>query len=145
MAENKIEGVVPVMLTPMTGSGGIDFAGLERLIEWSLDKGAHFCSMKITQEVRDFAAAQEIDEKAPHWRRVWKRRRWSSLRRAQRFVGRFDYRAGIDLFSSARTRSFFDRPCAARLLSTNGKSPCRCAKENPFVLSPSKDGRIFER
>ena len=33
MAENKIEGVVPVMLTPMTGSGGIDFAGLERLIE----------------------------------------------------------------------------------------------------------------
>lgn len=26
--------------------------------------GPHFCSMKITQDVRDFAAAQGIDEKA---------------------------------------------------------------------------------
>jgi phosphomethylpyrimidine synthase len=26
--------------------------------------GPHFCSMKITQDVRDFAAQQGIDEKA---------------------------------------------------------------------------------
>jgi phosphomethylpyrimidine synthase len=26
--------------------------------------GPHFCSMKITQDVRDYAAAQGVDEKA---------------------------------------------------------------------------------
>ncbi len=39
--------------------------------------GPHFCSMKITQDVRDFAAQQGIDEKAP-LKRGWKRRQWSS-------------------------------------------------------------------
>ena len=54
MAENWIEGIAPVMLTPMTESGAIDYAGLERLIEWYLDeesaKVAHLCSMKIMRE-----------------------------------------------------------------------------------------------
>src|SRR5438067_5355988 len=35
-----IEGIIPVMLTPFTDAGEIDYAGLERLIEWYLDKGA---------------------------------------------------------------------------------------------------------
>jgi phosphomethylpyrimidine synthase len=39
--------------------------------------GPHFCSMKITQDVRDFAAQQGIDRKPRRWRRAWKRRRWS--------------------------------------------------------------------
>lgn len=32
-----IEGIVPVMLTPFHESGDIDYAGLERLIEWYID------------------------------------------------------------------------------------------------------------
>ncbi|WP_118178648.1 dihydrodipicolinate synthase family protein [Paraburkholderia phosphatilytica] len=35
-----IEGIVPVMLTPFDDSGAIDYAGLERLIEWYLAHGA---------------------------------------------------------------------------------------------------------
>jgi 4-hydroxy-tetrahydrodipicolinate synthase len=36
----KIEGIIPVMLTPFTDQGEIDYHGLERLIEWYLEKGA---------------------------------------------------------------------------------------------------------
>ena len=36
----NIEGIIPVMLTPFTDQGAIDYPGLERLIEWYLDKGA---------------------------------------------------------------------------------------------------------
>jgi 4-hydroxy-tetrahydrodipicolinate synthase len=36
----KIEGIIPVMLTPFTDEGEIDYPGLERLIQWYLDKGA---------------------------------------------------------------------------------------------------------
>lgn len=35
-----IEGIVPVMLTPFHDDGTIDYAGLERLIEWYLEKGS---------------------------------------------------------------------------------------------------------
>ncbi|NHL66123.1 dihydrodipicolinate synthase family protein [Burkholderia ambifaria] len=35
-----IEGIVPVMLTPFDDAGAIDYAGLERLIEWYLAYGA---------------------------------------------------------------------------------------------------------
>ncbi|EEA00179.1 dihydrodipicolinate synthetase [Burkholderia sp. H160] len=35
-----IEGIVPVMLTPFHDDGTIDYAGLERLIEWYLAKGS---------------------------------------------------------------------------------------------------------
>ncbi len=35
-----IEGIVPVMLTPFDDAGAIDYAGLERLIEWYLTHGA---------------------------------------------------------------------------------------------------------
>jgi 4-hydroxy-tetrahydrodipicolinate synthase len=37
---HKIQGIIPVMLTPFTDQGEIDYAGLERLIEWYLEKGA---------------------------------------------------------------------------------------------------------
>ncbi|MEO8136256.1 MAG: dihydrodipicolinate synthase family protein [Betaproteobacteria bacterium] len=36
----KIEGIIPVMLTPFTERGDIDYPGLERLIEWYLAHGA---------------------------------------------------------------------------------------------------------
>ncbi len=34
-----IEGIVPVMLTPFTDDNQIDYKGLERLIDWYIDKG----------------------------------------------------------------------------------------------------------
>lgn len=37
---HKIQGIIPVMLTPFTDQGEIDYRGLERLIEWYLEKGA---------------------------------------------------------------------------------------------------------
>lgn len=40
MAAKKIEGVVPVMITPFLESGEIDYAGLERLTEWYIAKGS---------------------------------------------------------------------------------------------------------
>jgi 4-hydroxy-tetrahydrodipicolinate synthase len=36
----KIDGVIPVMLTPFTDAGDIDYPGLERLIEWYLANGS---------------------------------------------------------------------------------------------------------
>jgi len=36
----SIEGIIPVMLTPFGEDGAIDYAGLERLIEWYLQHGA---------------------------------------------------------------------------------------------------------
>ncbi len=36
----KIEGIIPVMLTPFTDQGDIDYPGLARLIEWYLAHGA---------------------------------------------------------------------------------------------------------
>lgn len=35
-----IQGIIPVMLTPLHDNGSIDFPGLERLIEWYLAHGA---------------------------------------------------------------------------------------------------------
>ncbi|MFP3436088.1 dihydrodipicolinate synthase family protein, partial [Paraburkholderia sp. SIMBA_061] len=35
----KIEGIVPVMLTPFTTQNEIDYPGLARLIDWYLQRG----------------------------------------------------------------------------------------------------------
>jgi 4-hydroxy-tetrahydrodipicolinate synthase len=40
MAAKKIEGVIPVMITPFLDSGEIDYACLERLVEWYIAKGS---------------------------------------------------------------------------------------------------------
>ena len=40
MVAKRIEGIVPVMITPFTDDGDIDYAGLERLIEWYIAKGS---------------------------------------------------------------------------------------------------------
>lgn len=37
---SRIEGIVPVMLTPFTDAGDVDYTGLGRLIEWYLANGA---------------------------------------------------------------------------------------------------------
>src|SRR5260370_32650544 len=36
----RIQGIIPVMLTPFTEGGKIDYAGLERLIDWYLANGS---------------------------------------------------------------------------------------------------------
>ncbi|MCF7363771.1 dihydrodipicolinate synthase family protein [Vibrio diazotrophicus] len=36
----RIEGIVPVMLTPFTNENKIDYKGLENLIDWYIDNGA---------------------------------------------------------------------------------------------------------
>lgn len=38
--KSAIEGIVPVMLTPMTDDGAIDWQGLEHLVEWYLRHGS---------------------------------------------------------------------------------------------------------
>ena len=40
MNSKRIEGIVPVMITPFLESGEIDYAGLERLVEWYIANGA---------------------------------------------------------------------------------------------------------
>lgn len=40
MSRQRIEGIVPVMITPYLESGEIDYAGLENLIEWYIAKGS---------------------------------------------------------------------------------------------------------
>jgi len=40
MNRQRIEGIVPVMITPFTEGGEIDYVGLERLIEWYIEKGS---------------------------------------------------------------------------------------------------------
>ena len=37
---DRIRGIIPVMLTPFLDSGEIDYAGVERLIEWYLANGS---------------------------------------------------------------------------------------------------------
>jgi len=41
MKSKRIEGIVPVMLTPFTEKGDVDYDGLERLIEWYIEHGAN--------------------------------------------------------------------------------------------------------
>lgn len=40
MTTKRIEGIVPVMITPFLDSGEIDYPGVERLVEWYIAKGA---------------------------------------------------------------------------------------------------------
>lgn len=36
----RIEGIIPVMITPFGADGQIDFAGVERLVEWYIANGS---------------------------------------------------------------------------------------------------------
>lgn len=70
MNANRIEGIVPVMITPYLESGEIDYAGLERLVEWYIAKGAdalfavcqssemQFLSIKERSELGKFVVKQ---------------------------------------------------------------------------------------
>ena len=41
MSQQKYVGVWPVMLTPFDTKGEIDWASLERLVDWYIDAGVH--------------------------------------------------------------------------------------------------------
>jgi 4-hydroxy-tetrahydrodipicolinate synthase len=70
MAASKIEGIIPVMITPFKDSGEIDYAGLEKLIEWYIANGSdalfavcqssemQFLSLKERAELGRFVVRQ---------------------------------------------------------------------------------------
>ena len=70
MSKKAIEGIVPVMITPYLESGEIDYAGLERLIEWYIAQGSdalfavcqssemQFLSIKERSELGKFVVKQ---------------------------------------------------------------------------------------
>jgi len=68
--QKKIEGIVPVMLTPYSEDGSIDYDSLSKLIEWYIDNGAdalfavcqssemYFLSLKERSELAKFVVKQ---------------------------------------------------------------------------------------
>ena len=76
MSSQRIEGIVPVMITPYRESGEIDYAGLERLIEWYLANGSdalfavcqssemQFLSVDERRELGKFVVKQAADRKS---------------------------------------------------------------------------------
>jgi 4-hydroxy-tetrahydrodipicolinate synthase len=59
MAARKVEGVIPVMITPFLESGEIDYAGLERLIEWYIGKGSDALFAVCQSSEMQFLSIQE--------------------------------------------------------------------------------------
>lgn len=47
MSQQKYVGVWPVMLTPFDAKGEIDWASLERLVDWYIDSGVHGLFMRL--------------------------------------------------------------------------------------------------
>lgn len=60
----SIEGIVPVMLTPFHDDGAIDYAGLERLIEWYLQHGADALFAVAQSSEMQFLSLQERSDLA---------------------------------------------------------------------------------
>jgi 4-hydroxy-tetrahydrodipicolinate synthase len=58
----KIDGIVPVMLTPFHGDGSIDYAGLERLTEWYIahDADALFAVCQ-SSEMQFLSLAERVE------------------------------------------------------------------------------------
>jgi 4-hydroxy-tetrahydrodipicolinate synthase len=58
----RIEGVIPVMLTPFTEAGAIDYPGLERLIEWYIDNGSDALFAVCQSSEMQFLSLAEREE-----------------------------------------------------------------------------------
>ncbi|RQS35614.1 dihydrodipicolinate synthase family protein [Burkholderia sp. Bp8992] len=57
-----IEGIVPVMLTPFDDAGAIDYAGLERLIEWYLAHGSDaLFAVAQSSEMQFLSLAERVE------------------------------------------------------------------------------------
>ncbi|MGA1856121.1 dihydrodipicolinate synthase family protein [Azospirillum sp. 11R-A] len=58
----RIDGIIPVMLTPFTDAGEIDFPGLTRLIEWYLANGADaLFAVCQSSEMQFLSLAERVD------------------------------------------------------------------------------------
>jgi len=62
MSTKPIEGIVPVMITPYLESGEIDYAGLERLIEWYIAKGSDALFAVCQSSEMQFLTVKERSE-----------------------------------------------------------------------------------
>ena len=62
MSTKPIEGIVPVMITPYLENGEIDYAGLERLIEWYIAKGADALFAVCQSSEMQFLSVKERSE-----------------------------------------------------------------------------------
>jgi len=62
MSTKRIEGIVPVMITPYLESGEIDYAGLERLIEWYIAHGADALFAVCQSSEMQFLSVKERSE-----------------------------------------------------------------------------------
>ena len=62
MSTKRIEGIVPVMITPYLESGEIDYAGLERLIEWYIAKGSDALFAVCQSSEMQFLSVKERSE-----------------------------------------------------------------------------------
>ncbi|MDR3496438.1 MAG: dihydrodipicolinate synthase family protein [Ancalomicrobiaceae bacterium] len=59
MTHLKIDGIVPVMITPFTDEGTIDFAGLARLVDWYVEHGADALFAVCQSSEMQFLSLQE--------------------------------------------------------------------------------------
>ncbi len=62
MSSKRIEGIIPVMITPYLDSGEIDYAGLERLIEWYIAKGSDALFAVCQSSEMQFLSVKERSE-----------------------------------------------------------------------------------
>ncbi len=62
MNTKRIEGIVPVMITPYLESGEIDYAGLERLIEWYIANGSDALFAVCQSSEMQFLSVKERSE-----------------------------------------------------------------------------------
>ncbi|WP_305075057.1 dihydrodipicolinate synthase family protein [Propionivibrio sp.] len=62
MSSTRIEGIIPVMITPYLDSGEIDYAGLERLIEWYIAKGSDALFAVCQSSEMQFLSVKERSE-----------------------------------------------------------------------------------
>ncbi len=62
MSSKPIEGIIPVMITPYLESGEIDYAGLERLIEWYIAKGSDALFAVCQSSEMQFLSVKERSE-----------------------------------------------------------------------------------
>ncbi len=58
MVQNSLEGVLPILQTPFTEQGSIDWGVLEEEIDWVFSIGAHGIGSGMVSEVRSFTAEE---------------------------------------------------------------------------------------
>ena len=65
-----IQGIIPVMLTPFSETGAIDYGGLENLIEWYLANGSDALFAVCQSSEMQFLSLEERVELAAFVRKA---------------------------------------------------------------------------